>query len=261
MQYLLPPKPQYYLAQITDCHLLTSAEAVYNGCQPAQHLKQIVNTLAANQPDAVILTGDLTQDHSAASYQLLAQLLSPLKCPVFVTPGNHDDPQQLQQLMTQQVLRPERSIVLGHWQLLLVNSKGPTPAGTFALHEQHWLMQQLAASQAPAFWLYCHHHPAALNCFIDKHGQQDAQRLWQTLQSDPRIRGIAHGHAHMAYHRQQGAIDIVGCPASSVQFLATPDWQTRNEGPQWCDWFFSADANNSRSDTAGNTVCWQFQQL
>lgn len=252
MQYLLPPKPQYYLAQITDCHLLASAEGVYQGCQPARHLTQIVTTLLAKQPDAVILTGDLTQDHSVESYQLLAQLLSPLNCPIFVTPGNHDDPQQLSQLIMQQVLRPERSILLGNWQLLLLSSKGDTPAGNFSPSEQNWLMQQLANSDAEAVWLYSHHHPKPLKCFIDKHGQQDTGRLWQALQSDPRIRGFAHGHAHMAYHCRFNVIDIVGCPASSVQFLATSDWQTRNDGPQWCDWFFNADKS---------TVHWQFQQL
>jgi 3',5'-cyclic-AMP phosphodiesterase len=251
MQYQLPFKPQYRLAQITDCHLLASADHYYQQVQPARHLAAIVAQLRTEQPDAVLLTGDVTQDHSAASYQLLARLLSALHCPVFCLPGNHDDVNALQRLCQRLPFRPERNILLANWQLLLLDSKGDTPAGVFPLAQQNWLATQCRQSSADAIWLFCHHHPLALNSFIDKHGQQDEARLWQSISAEPRIQGIAHGHAHYAYQRRQHNIDIVGCPASSVQFLPTSDWQTIDAGPQWCDWTFTVDGG----------VSWQFRQL
>lgn len=251
MQYVFPARAQYRLAQITDCHLLADKHGFYQQVQPALHLAAIVRRLQTEQPDAVLLTGDVTQDHSIASYQLLADILAPLSCPVFVTPGNHDDIELLATITQQQPFRPERSLLLGNWLLALVNSKGTTPSGSFSLAEQQWLTSQLQHSSARAVWLFCHHHPLALNCFIDKHGQLDSERLWQSIGADQRIRGIAHGHAHYAYQRQHAGIAIVGCPASSVQFSATADWQTYNAGPQWCDWVFRDDA----------TASWQFRQL
>lgn len=251
MQYTFAAKARYRLAQITDCHLLASAEGLYKQVQPAAHLAAIIATLVTEQPDAVLLTGDLTQDHTAASYQLLAQLLAPLSCPVFCLPGNHDDIAMLEQLCSQPPFQPQRSLQLGDWQLLLLNSKGDTPAGAFSVAEQAWLQAQCRHSSAAAIWLFCHHHPAPLHCFIDKHGQQDAAALWQAIATEPRIAGIGHGHAHYAYQSLQQGVTIVGCPASSVQFLATPDWQTKDDGPQWCDWYFAA----------AGSVSWQFRQL
>lgn len=250
-QYVFPARAQYRLAQITDCHLLADEDGWYQQVQPARHLAAIVQQLLAEQPDAILLTGDLTQDHTAASYQLLAQLLSPLQCPVFVTPGNHDDITLLAALTQQAPFRPERSLALGHWLIALLNSKGETPAGTFNLTEQQWLARQLQHSVANDIWLFCHHHPLPLNCFIDKHGQQDAGRLWQHIAASPRIQGIGHGHAHYAYQTQHQGVKVVGCPASSVQFSATADWQTYDGGPQWCDWYFKPDGE----------VSWQFRQL
>jgi len=127
--YQFALKPQYYLAQLSDCHLLGSAEGRYKGIRPARHLAAIVQQLVQQQPDAVLLTGDVTQDHSTESYQLLAQLMAPLRCPVFCLPGNHDDISQLAALCQQAPFRPERSLGLAGWQLLLLNSKGDTPAG------------------------------------------------------------------------------------------------------------------------------------
>lgn len=251
MQYRFSAKSEYRIAQLSDCHLLAAVDDTYQQIQPAVHLKAIVDTLLAEQPDAVLLTGDVTQDHSAASYQLLARLLKPLSCPVFCLPGNHDDVAQLDSVCQHAPFRPERSLQLAGWQLLLLNTKGLTPAGIFPLEQQQWLAQQCQQSGKLAVWLFCHHHPLPLNCFIDKHGQLQQAELWHAITAQPHIRGIAHGHAHYAYQRREHDIDIVGCPASSVQFLPTPDWQTVNGGPQWCDWFFSATGD----------VRWQFRQL
>lgn len=244
-------KTSYHIAQLSDCHLLATIDGIYQQIKPAEHLAAIVTTLISEQPDAVLLTGDMTQDHSAASYRLLAQLMAPLNCPVFCLPGNHDDLESLDALCQLSPFRPERSLQLKHWQLLLLNTKGPTPAGIFPVAQQNWLAAQCQQSNAQTIWLFCHHHPRLLNSFIDKHGQLNEAELWQAIAAEPRIKGIAHGHAHYAYQAHQQNIDIVGCPASSVQFLPTADWHTVNGGPQWCDWFFSATGD----------VRWQFRQL
>jgi 3',5'-cyclic-AMP phosphodiesterase len=251
MLYQFPLQSSYRLAQISDCHLLADPGACYQQVNPARHLAAIVTQLQQEPPDAVLLTGDMTQDHSRASYQLLATLMAPLRCPVFCLPGNHDDLTELALLSQQAPFRPERSLVLANWQLLLLNTKGDTPAGYFSLSEQQWLTSECQRSVAEALWLFCHHHPLPLRSFIDKHGQQQQQQLWQAITVEPRIRGIAHGHTHYAYQREHLQRTVVGCPASSVQFLMTDDWQTQDDGPQWCDWNFTAEGQ----------VHWQFRRL
>lgn len=251
MEYVFPAQHQYRVAQITDCHLMPTVGEFYQQIQPAKYLQAVVAQLALEQPDAVILSGDLVQNASAASYQLLADICRPLTCPVFCLPGNHDDLQQLELLSHQAPFHAATSLRLASWQLLLLNTKGPTPSGVFGLDQQQWLQQQIQQSTAQAMWLFCHHHPRPLGSSIDKHGQLDAEALWQHIFAEPRIQGIAHGHSHYAYSTHFDKVRIVGCPASSVQFLKSPEWQTVDQGPQWCDWLFNAD----------QTVQWQFRCL
>jgi len=249
--YLFPAQASYRLVQLTDCHLLASADGWYQGCQPALHLQQIVEQLLQSPPDAVLLTGDLTQDHSRASYQLLAQLLAPLRCPVFFVPGNHDDPVLLAELQQQPPFHAASVLELADWQLWLLDSTGATPAGSFDSDKQQSLQQHFSASTASHFWLFMHHHPQPLACFIDRYGLTEQQQFWQLLLTETRVRGLSHGHAHLAYQRVQDGIQLVGCPATSVQFLTTPDWQTVAQGPQWCEWQFAAKG----------IVSWQFKRL
>ena len=77
------------LAQITDLHL-----AAGPGDAGAAHaLERAVRALLDldPQPDAVLLTGDLTDDGDPRSYARVRELLAPLTVPVHPIPGNHDD--------------------------------------------------------------------------------------------------------------------------------------------------------------------------
>lgn len=243
MQHL-PDKTSYRIVQLSDCHLLADKAGLYQGVNPYGYLLDSIRAIAQDMPDAVIISGDVTQDHSAASYQLLQQVVSLLSCPVLILPGNHDDLTLLQQLRQQAPFVDEHILQLAGWQLYLMNTKGETPAGVFDLTRQQTLQQWLAKSDEHV-WLFCHHHPLPLNSFIDLHGQQHQDALWQLLSQYPRVKGIAHGHCHYAYYRQHQGIDIVGCPATSVQFLQMPDWQTQDLGPRWCEWHFAANGQVS----------------
>jgi 3',5'-cyclic-AMP phosphodiesterase len=251
MAVVLATKDSYRLLQISDCHLLADPDGWFCAVQPYRQLEVLLRPLEQNQPDAVILTGDLTQDHSLASYQLIAQLFQHWSCPVFYLPGNHDDMELMQQAFTLAPFAADSELSLGQWRLCLLNSKGPTPAGYFDTTRQRQLQQQLSSYPPDAaIWLFCHHHISPMGSFIDEHIQLDAASLWQIITSDQRIKGFAHGHCHYAYAKIQHGIQLVGCPASSVQFLLTADYQPVATRPGYIEWIFNANA-----DTA---VYWQF---
>jgi len=253
MAFVFAQQDSYRVLQISDCHLLAEADGWFCGVQPYRQLELLLTQLQSNQPDAVILTGDLTQDHSLASYLLISELFSAWSCPVFYLPGNHDDMALMQQAFALPPFCADTELSLGHWRLCLLNSKGPTPAGYFEQTRQQQLQQQLLSYPADsAVWLFCHHHLSPMGSFIDEHIQLDAAALWQIIGSDPRIQGFAHGHCHYAYAKIQQGIHLVGCPASSVQFLLTPDYQPVAARPGYIEWIFNANAS------AEPAVRWQF---
>lgn len=67
------------------------------------------------QPDLALLTGDLVDRGTAAEYEMLRELLAPLRMPFLVIPGNHDD-RDAQSVLPQ-----------GSWGL---SGSGPRIAGT-----------------------------------------------------------------------------------------------------------------------------------
>ncbi len=250
LSYQLPEQTNYRLLQLTDCHLLANPADCYQHIQPWHHVQQLLQVLKAQSFDALILTGDLTQDHSLASYQLLAALLADWPSPVFYLPGNHDDPALMAQAFAAPPFIAASAITSAHWRWLLLNTKGETPAGSFTADRCAALTEQLAVDDKPV-WLFCHHHPLPIGASIDQHGLQQPELLLSTLAQFPKVKGLAHGHCHYHYQRWydypqlQGGLQVVGCPATSVQFCLTPEWQTVDQGPQGLIWHFMADGQVS----------------
>ena len=95
---------QTLLVQISDLHIREPGRLAYGRINTAPYLEKAV--VAINQlpqkPDAVIITGDLTDFGRIAEYDHLRTLLAPLSVPVYMLPGNHDERNILAQSFPQQ---------------------------------------------------------------------------------------------------------------------------------------------------------------
>lgn len=69
------------IAQLTDTHLLDSPEDELRGVKTWHSLKAVLAAVAKQQPDRLLLTGDLADVGSAKAYQNLINLVSPLNLP------------------------------------------------------------------------------------------------------------------------------------------------------------------------------------
>ena len=80
------------LVHITDNHLYADPSRENDGLVPAATLEAVLRAAAAEvpAPDAVVLTGDFTNDDTVASYELARRLVRaawPAPVPVFFVPG------------------------------------------------------------------------------------------------------------------------------------------------------------------------------
>lgn len=141
------------LIQISDCHLQADPTARSRAGFPLRQLEAVIRAVQAERPDLVLVTGDVSQDGTAASYALAQQALSSLGCPWFWLAGNHDDPAQMRDLR-----ELHEAIDLGGWRLLtldtVVSGQAYGEAGEERLAA---LAERLAEDERPT--LLAMHHP------------------------------------------------------------------------------------------------------
>lgn len=209
------------LVQITDTHLNGPAEGHLLGMKTLESLSLVLKLVAAERTnfDAILVTGDLSQDHSERSYQHLVNQLTPFQRPYFWLAGNHDDPALMTRTAPAAAL--EKVIRSQHWQIILLNSQVLGAVhGQLSAAELSFL--EHALNEAPHLHsLVCfHHHPAPMHSqWLDNIGLRNADELFTLLARHQNVRALLCGHVHQESDRTEQGIRILSTPSTCVQFL------------------------------------------
>lgn len=224
----MKPRP-LKLAQITDTHLLADPQALLRGCAPLQNLKTILDRLSQDPIDALLLTGDLAEAGEPEAYQHLLTLLKPFTCPIYWLAGNHDCLQSAQRILSPHypgTTDTVRSLSLGAWQLILLNSVLPTAQwgeGYLSETTLQTLETTLQTQSDRPTLIALHHHPLPVGIdWLDQIAVTNGSRFLECIEPFRNVKIILFGHIHWAFEQHRGSQTFYGCPASSLQVTPPP---------------------------------------
>lgn len=209
------------LIQISDTHLFDAKSGLLLGMQTLQSLEAVLHSVRLKpQPiDAILVTGDLSQDGSLGSYQHLQQALTPFQSPVFWLAGNHDDYHVMQQAAVkheylQTVIRTD------FWQLILLNSQSEGAVFGELSIKQLEILQDALQQRPDLHSVIClHHQPIAMGCrWLDKIGLRNAVEFQAVLQQHQNVRAVLWGHVHQESSRFIDGVRYLSTPSTCVQF-------------------------------------------
>lgn len=216
------------LCQISDPHLVPEGRLAYGRIDTPGMLERCVRKVLSlpRVPDAVVVTGDLTDHGSLAEYGLLGELLSPLPMPVYLAAGNHDDRRLMQQAFPgQRELCGEDGFVQYvvddfEVRLVVLDTVIPrAPGGELCGRRLDWLDRALAGSDRPT--IVAQHHPPFVTglTFMD---QMALANPWEEAAVVGRYRHVERvisGHYHRTIHARFAGTVASVCPSSAHQLL------------------------------------------
>ncbi len=213
------------IAQLTDLHVRPVGMASSRVVETTMLTERALRAVARLQPapDAVLLTGDLTECGLAEEYTVLAEMLARvLTLPTYVIPGNHDRRERLlaglpgvRQMdgFVQYAVDdlPVRLVMLD----TLVPGAGH---GELCRRRLDWLDATLAAAPGQPTLLAMHHPPFVTGiAHMDRIMLREPERLRAVLERHPQVQRIVCGHHHRAITaRFAGAVASV-CPSVAHQ--------------------------------------------
>ena len=215
------------LAQLSDPHIREPGQLAYRRVDTASFLRSAVAAVARlkQAPDAVVITGDLTDFGREAEYRLLARLLEPLAMPVFLMPGNHDDSQMLRRgfpghsyLGTGGFI--QFSVAVGALQLLALDTTVPGRSeGRLCANRLAWLAAQLDAHRSRPVIVAMHHPPfRTLIGHMDAVGLlEGAQEFEALIKRHTNVERIICGHLHRPIHVRFGDTIASTAPSTAHQ--------------------------------------------
>jgi Icc protein len=223
------------LLQLSDLHIREPGRLAYGRINTAPYLARAVASILRllRQPDAVVITGDLTDFGRAAEYDHLRELLSPLAMPVYLMPGNHDERAQLRQsfpghtyLGTDEFV--QYSVALGALQLIALDTVVPGASeGSLCEKRLAWLARELETHRGRPVVVAMHHPPfKTLIGHMDDIGLlSGAAELEALVSRYPNVERIICGHLHRAIQVRFGGTlaATVPSPAHQVRLDLAPD--------------------------------------
>ena len=172
-------------------------------------------------PDAFLVTGDLSQDGSSASYCRARDHFARLGAVAHCIPGNHDVPAAMAEIMAGDRVRLDRALARDGWRVIFLDSIVPGEDDGFLRDDELAALDAALAAHPGDHALIClHHHPVAVGgAWEDFVSLENAAALFSVLDRHAGVRGLLWGHIHQAFDGRRGAVRLMGTPATCFQFM------------------------------------------
>jgi 3',5'-cyclic AMP phosphodiesterase CpdA len=194
------------ILQLSDTHIVPEGALVSGRLDTADALARLVARIGSIREqigpiDALLVSGDLSDDGSAESYKRFKTLIAPLNLPTYVITGNHDarDPMRTafaKDLPTNGPLNWAQRV--GDIYLIgldtLIEGQG---LGTLSPDSLSFLQKALREAKDAPVLLALHHPPFVCGInFMDNIGLTNREALCDVLAGHPGTLRVVCGHIH-----------------------------------------------------------------
>ena len=207
------------LVQVTDTHLTGDSDGTLLGMNTERSARQVIDAaLASQQPDCVLVTGDIAADGQAAAYEQLNGFFNH-RVPTLWLPGNHDDVRAQKGAYRDHL---KRRIVGRHWDVLMLETQlAGKVGGYFSSAELEALQRAVAdAAAGDKSLLIATHHPlrALQSTWLDEQAVSNASAALTIMQALSDRVVVVSGHVHQESDAVVQGVRMLTTPSTCIQF-------------------------------------------
>jgi Icc protein len=211
------------LLQVTDPHLFgDEAQTIYGVTTAVSFRKVLAEAFAPGtpRPDAILVTGDIADDHTAAAYANFRRAVQPYGLPVYCLPGNHDEPGLMTGLVSSDGFQYGGTAEFGAWSAVFIDTHvHGRPEGRVIPAELARLEAALTSfGERPV--LVCLHHPPLPvgSAWLDGVGLRNASEFLAVIERHPAVRVVLGGHVHQSFEQVHRGVLMLATPSTCAQF-------------------------------------------
>ncbi|MGC7892073.1 3',5'-cyclic-AMP phosphodiesterase [Vibrio anguillarum] len=235
------------LLQITDTHLFAPDDGSLLSVNTVDSFHAVVAEICAQRVefDAILATGDISQDHSAESYLRFSRGISSLEKTCFWLPGNHDFKPNMGAVFPSEQIQQSEHVLLGeHWQMVMLDSQVVgVPHGRLSDQQLALLDEKLSTHHQRHTLIVLHHHPLLVgSAWLDQHSLKDSDAFWNIVTQHRNVKAVLCGHVHQNMDKLHHGVRVMATPSTCVQFKPnSDDFALDRTSPGWRELTLSAD--------------------
>lgn len=222
------------IAQITDTHIKQPGKLAYGRVDTAAMLARCVEEVLAlkQQPDVILLTGDLVDSGHPEEYEHLQAILKPLPQRIIAVPGNHDERNAMRAAFCKDGYMPAEDGFLqfaidGDYPLRILGLDTVIPkqsGGELCQERLGWLERTLEQKPDIPTLVMMHHPPFETGIgYMDRFGLKGREAFADIVSRHPQIELILCGHLHRTIRASVGGRPAMTCPGPAHQIALDID--------------------------------------
>lgn len=210
------------ILHISDIHLTDQGISIW-GVNTMENFHRLVGSIKTHSDiDAIIISGDLSNDGSRWSYEYADNVFSQLGIPTYVCMGNHDNLVSLNEHT--QYCRNVRELQINDWGILFINSVVPdtdNPEKNKARGdvdiEQLGLIKEISSKYRNVA-IVLHHPPIETGGWLDRRILENRKEFIEYIKACGNVRLVMYGHIHCYTNYVQSGVLYTSAPAVSYAF-------------------------------------------
>ncbi|MEM9150359.1 MAG: phosphodiesterase [Cyanobacteria bacterium P01_F01_bin.3] len=208
------------IAHISDLHVMMPGELAYGVVDTGPMVERAIAHLKKLNPDLIVISGDLVHQVKREEYRRLQSMLSSLKMPVYLIPGNHDSRDLIRDVFTDHTYLPDSGYlqytVEDHpLRLIMLDTNVPGKGhGELDASRLSWLDQQLSNQPTKPTLLFMHHPPFTTGIdLMDGYGLSGLTGLENIVKKYSCIERIGCGHIHRPIQKRWAGTLVYTVPS------------------------------------------------
>jgi len=209
------------IVHLSDIHLTQNGYEIWE-TNTMDHFNRAIELISELENiDAIIVTGDLSNDGSEWTYRYIDKAFQKVGIPTYCCPGNHDDIGLMLNEYHPLFYHIEPCAKIGGYKFVILNSAIPEMSrGELGIETFQFLRQQLDDLAVPTIISF--HHPAIEpGGWLSRKLLENRKDFNDLIENYPNVKMVLYGHLH--YNIQHIINEVIYSAAPSVGFAFDKD--------------------------------------
>lgn len=213
------------LIHLSDIHLMENGQIIWDTDTKSHFDKAIDIIKKLSDIDAIIISGDLSNDGSEWSYRYIDNQFASIGIPTYCCPGNHDNIDFLSHKFEPEFLQFKNNIYLEGWKFYFLNTviadendyQQNMAKGMISEKDLMILEDSLKNNDAPSAIVF--HHPAKEpGGWLNRRLLENRDKFNKMISRYSHVRLVLYGHIHYSIQHEQDSIIYSSAPSIGYAF-------------------------------------------